>query len=86
MLGVVQNPTHTPADRVIKSVAEKMGRGDTYTATPVGVLGHSSASDSSLAVAPCIAASPLPRRRLHLLRDDLRALGRSVVGHVMALG
>jgi cholesterol oxidase len=37
MLGVVENPTHTPADAVIKSVAEKMGVGDTYHPTPVGV-------------------------------------------------
>jgi cholesterol oxidase len=37
MLGVVTNPTHTPADRVIKSVAEKMGVGDTFHPTPVAV-------------------------------------------------
>lgn len=38
MLGVRQNPTLTPADEVMKSVAEDMGVGDTFTLTPVGVL------------------------------------------------
>jgi cholesterol oxidase len=37
MLGVVPNPTVTPADKVIQRVADKMGVGDTYHATPVGV-------------------------------------------------
>jgi cholesterol oxidase len=37
MLGVVDNPTHTPCDVVIKSVADDMGRGDTFRPTPVGV-------------------------------------------------
>ncbi len=37
MLGVVQNPTMTPADEIIKSVAEDMGVGDTFVRTPVGV-------------------------------------------------
>ena len=37
MLGVRENPTHTPADVVIKSVAERMGVGDTFHRTPVGV-------------------------------------------------
>src|SRR3954471_24452201 len=37
MLGVVTNPTHTPADRVLKAVAEKMGVGETFHPTPVGV-------------------------------------------------
>ncbi|NKS47354.1 cholesterol oxidase [Rhodococcus hoagii] len=38
MLGVVQNPHITPADEVIKSVAEDMGVGDTFIQTPVGVF------------------------------------------------
>lgn len=38
MLGVVQNPTFTDADRLIKSVADDMGCGDTFVATPVGVF------------------------------------------------
>ena len=37
MLGVVQNPTETAADKVIKKVADRMGRGDTFRLTPVGV-------------------------------------------------
>lgn len=37
MLGVVQNPTETPSDVVIKRVAGEMGVGDTYHHTPVGV-------------------------------------------------
>lgn len=38
MLGVVKNPTFTDADRIMKEVAEEMGCGDTFTATPVGVF------------------------------------------------
>jgi cholesterol oxidase len=38
MLGVRENPTMTPADRAIKRVAERMGRGGTFHRTPVGVL------------------------------------------------
>ncbi|MFI0357812.1 GMC oxidoreductase [Actinomadura sp. 9N407] len=37
MLGVVQNPTTTDADKVVKRVAERMGKGDTFVQTPVGV-------------------------------------------------
>ena len=46
MLGVVTNPTHTPSDRVLKAVAEKMGVGDTFHPTPVGVyFGRPGAED-----------------------------------------
>jgi cholesterol oxidase len=38
MLGVVTNPTFTDADRIMKAVAEDMGVGDTFVATPVGVF------------------------------------------------
>ena len=38
MLGVVQNPTFTDADKVLKEVAEDMGVGDTFVPTPVGVF------------------------------------------------
>ena len=38
MLGVVQNPTMTPSDEVMRSVAEDMGVGHTFTLTPVGVF------------------------------------------------
>lgn len=37
MLGVVTNPHLTPADTVIRSVAEEMGVGETFVPTPVGV-------------------------------------------------
>ncbi len=38
MLGVVQNPTMTPADEIMKAVADEMGVGHTFTLTPVGVF------------------------------------------------
>ncbi|MDT7572972.1 MAG: cholesterol oxidase [Actinomycetota bacterium] len=38
MLGVVQNPTVTPSDEVMRSVAQDMGVGHTFTLTPVGVF------------------------------------------------
>jgi len=38
MLGVVPNPVHTPSDDVMREVAERMGKGDTYHVTPVGVF------------------------------------------------
>ncbi len=38
MLGVVKNPTITDADRLMKEVADDMGVGDTFVATPVGVF------------------------------------------------
>ena len=38
MLGVVDNPMHTPADEVMKQVADEMGVGDTFHPTPVGVF------------------------------------------------
>jgi len=38
MLGVVRNPTMTPADEVMKQVAEQMGVGDTFGLAPVGVF------------------------------------------------
>jgi cholesterol oxidase len=37
MLGVVQNPTLTAADKEIKKVADRMGKGETFVMTPVGV-------------------------------------------------
>lgn len=38
MLGVVDNPTMTPADKLTKQVAEEMGVGHTFRLTPVGVF------------------------------------------------
>ncbi|USQ80521.1 GMC family oxidoreductase [Ornithinimicrobium faecis] len=37
MLGVVTNPTHTPADEVMRQTAEEMGVGETFRPAPVGV-------------------------------------------------
>jgi cholesterol oxidase len=37
MLGVVDNPTMTPSDLIMKSVADDMGVGHTFRMTPVGV-------------------------------------------------
>ncbi|GIH72057.1 GMC oxidoreductase [Sphaerimonospora thailandensis] len=38
MLGAVINPTMTPADEVMRKVAERMGVGDTFHLAPVGVF------------------------------------------------
>jgi cholesterol oxidase len=38
MLGVVENPLHTPSDDVMQKVAEEMGVADTFHPTPVGVF------------------------------------------------
>ena len=38
MLGVVENPSVTPADRVMQQVAEEMGVADSYHPAPVGVF------------------------------------------------
>jgi cholesterol oxidase len=38
MLGVVENPLHTPADEVMEKVAAEMGVSDTFHPTPVGVF------------------------------------------------
>ncbi len=37
MLGVVENPTMTPSDVIMKEVADEMGVGHTFRMTPVGV-------------------------------------------------
>ena len=38
MLGVATYPLHTPADEVMREVADQMGVGDTFRPTPVGVF------------------------------------------------
>ncbi|MGL4306858.1 MAG: GMC oxidoreductase [Mycobacteriaceae bacterium] len=38
MLGVVDNPSITPSDKMMHEVAEEMGVADTFTTTPVGVF------------------------------------------------
>ncbi|WP_410641805.1 GMC oxidoreductase [Amycolatopsis sp. lyj-346] len=45
MLGVVENPATTAADRVLRDVAEDMGVGHTYRRTPVGVYFGQSGAD-----------------------------------------
>jgi cholesterol oxidase len=45
MLGVVTNPTMTPADDAVKRVAARMGREDTFRLTPVGVFFGTEVSD-----------------------------------------
>src|SRR5690606_35854656 len=37
MLGVTLNPAHTPADEVMRKIAERMGVGGTFRPAPVGV-------------------------------------------------
>lgn len=57
MLGVVTNPTDTPADRVYRRVAEKMGVGDTFRRTPVGVFfGAKTAAEQDLGPQAAAAA------------------------------
>ena len=38
MLGVVENPTMTPSDEIMKAVADEMGVGHTFRMAPVGVF------------------------------------------------
>lgn len=38
MLGVVENPTHTASDEIVRKVAADMGVADSYHPTPVGVF------------------------------------------------
>ncbi|PJZ50629.1 GMC family oxidoreductase [Leptospira saintgironsiae] len=38
MLGVVQNPHLDKSDAILKEIAQEMGRGETFSATPVGVF------------------------------------------------
>lgn len=67
MLGVVQNPHMTPADEIMKSVADDMGVGDTFIQTPVASTSvnlarrrrtrTSAASDPSAQVASSVASA-----------------------------
>ncbi|WP_432850861.1 GMC oxidoreductase [Amycolatopsis sp. CA-161197] len=47
MLGVVENPLTTPADEVLREVADDMGIGHTYRRTPVGVYFGSAPGEES---------------------------------------
>jgi cholesterol oxidase len=51
MLGVVQNPLHTPADEVMEKVATEMGVGETFHPTPVGVFFGGPSDDQGTDVA-----------------------------------
>jgi cholesterol oxidase len=64
MLGVVQNPTTTPSDEVLKSVAESMGVGHTFGMAPVGVFfGRDGRKEPGVEVAdPYFGGAGLPRR------------------------
>lgn len=66
MLGVVKNPTFTDADRIVKQVADEMGVGDTFVATPVGVFfgpeGASGAKEPGKTVADPFFGGAGPKR------------------------
>ncbi len=47
VLGVVQNPTMTPSDHVIRRVAEEIGAGDTFASAPVAVFFESGDATSA---------------------------------------
>jgi cholesterol oxidase len=63
MLGVVQNPHETPADRELKAVAEELGVGDTYRPTPVGVLFGKPGTPGGTAVPDPFFGGAGPERR-----------------------
>jgi cholesterol oxidase len=64
MLGVVSNPTMTPADTVLKQVAEEMGVGHTFRMAPVGVyFGRDGVSEPGLEVEDPFFGGAGPRRR-----------------------
>jgi cholesterol oxidase len=64
MLGGVPNPTLTPADEVIRSVAHDMGAGDTFEPAPVGVFfGRGGAKEPGVEVDDPFFGGKGPRRR-----------------------
>jgi cholesterol oxidase len=64
MLGVVQNPTMTPSDVVVRAVAEEMGGGDTFRLTPVGVFfGRNGRKEPGVEVDDPYFGGAGPRRR-----------------------
>ena len=64
MLGVTANPTMTAADEVMKSVADEMGVGDTFTMAPVGVFfGRSGRKEPGVEVADPFFGGAGPARR-----------------------
>ena len=64
MLGVVTNPTMTPSDHVVRTVAEEMGVGHTFRLTPVGVFfGRDGAKEPGVEVADPFFGGAGPARR-----------------------
>jgi cholesterol oxidase len=64
MLGVVQNPTMTPSDEVMKRVAEEMGVGGTFSMAPVGVFfGRDGRKEPGVEVGDPFFGGAGPRRR-----------------------
>ena len=64
MLGVVQNPTMTPSDEVMKKVAGEMGVGDTFGLARVGVFfGRDGRKEPGVEVDDPFFAGAGPRRR-----------------------
>jgi cholesterol oxidase len=64
MLGVVQNPTRTPSDEVMRKVAEEMGVGHTFGPTPVGVwFGRDGRKEPGVEVDDPFFGGAGPRRR-----------------------
>lgn len=63
MLGVVTNPEMTPADEVVREVASEMGVGDTFHATPVGVLFGQTSTPPGTVVADPFFGGRGPSRR-----------------------
>jgi cholesterol oxidase len=64
MLGVVQNPTMTRSDEIMRDVAEEMGVGDTFGLAPVGVFfGRDGAKEPGVEVDDPFFGGTGPRRR-----------------------
>lgn len=62
MLGVVEYPHFTPADRVIKQAADEMGVGDTFHPTPVGVFFGQGEPDGTTVADPYFGGAGPERR------------------------
>jgi cholesterol oxidase len=62
MLGVVENPLHTPADEVMEKVAVEMGVGETFHPTPVGVFFGGPGEDGGTTVADPFFGGAGPER------------------------
>ncbi len=64
VLGVVQNPTMTPSDEVMRRVAEEIGAGDTFALAPVGVFfGRAGRKEPGVEVEDPYFGGAGPRRR-----------------------